>query len=93
MLDEPTNYLDIETLTWLEDYLRGYEGGILVVSHDRYFLDAVVQTIVEIERHTAKRYTGNYSRYIDIKAAEYEAQMKQFDKQQDEIANGGFGAA
>jgi ATP-binding cassette, subfamily F, member 3 len=86
MLDEPTNYLDIETLTWLEDYLRGYEGGILVVSHDRYFLDAVVQTIVEIERHTAKRYTGNYSRYIDIKAAEYEAQMKQFDKQQDEIA-------
>ncbi|MBW7457750.1 ATP-binding cassette domain-containing protein, partial [Paenibacillus sepulcri] len=86
MLDEPTNYLDIETLTWLEDYLRGYEGGILVVSHDRYFLDAVVQTIVEIERHTAKRYTGNYSRYIDIKAAEYEAQMKQFDKQQDEIS-------
>ncbi|MBP3965621.1 ribosomal protection-like ABC-F family protein [Paenibacillus lignilyticus] len=86
MLDEPTNYLDIETLTWLEDYLRGYDGGILVVSHDRYFLDAVVQTIVEIERHTAKRYTGNYSRYIEIKAAEYEAQMKQFDKQQDEIA-------
>ncbi|GGD94666.1 ABC-F family ATP-binding cassette domain-containing protein [Paenibacillus nasutitermitis] len=86
MLDEPTNYLDIETLTWLEDYLRGYDGGILVVSHDRYFLDAVVQTIVEIERHTAKRYSGNYSRYIDLKAAEYEAQMKQFDKQQEEIA-------
>ncbi|AZN43399.1 ABC-F family ATP-binding cassette domain-containing protein [Paenibacillus albus] len=86
MLDEPTNYLDIETLTWLEDYLRGYDGGILVVSHDRYFLDAVVQTIVEIERHAARRYTGNYSRFIEIKAAEYEAQMKQFDKQQDEIA-------
>lgn len=86
MLDEPTNYLDIETLTWLEDYLRGYEGGILVVSHDRYFLDAVVSTIVEIERHKARRYTGNYSRFIEIKAAEYEAQMKQFDKQQEEIA-------
>ncbi|MBM7565170.1 ribosomal protection-like ABC-F family protein [Paenibacillus sacheonensis] len=86
MLDEPTNYLDIETLTWLEDYLRGYEGGILVVSHDRYFLDAVVGTIVEIERHNAKRYTGNYSRFIEIKAAEFEAQMKQYDKQQDEIA-------
>ncbi|RAP73736.1 ABC-F family ATP-binding cassette domain-containing protein [Paenibacillus montanisoli] len=86
MLDEPTNYLDIETLTWLEDYLRGYDGGILVVSHDRYFLDAVVQTIVEIERHSAKRYTGNYSRFIEIKAAEYESQMKQFDKQQEEIA-------
>lgn len=86
MLDEPTNYLDIETLTWLENYLRSYSGGILVVSHDRYFLDAVVQTIVEIERHTAKRYTGNYSRYIDLKAADYEAQMKQFVKQQDEIS-------
>ncbi|MCQ6562683.1 ABC-F family ATP-binding cassette domain-containing protein [Paenibacillus mendelii] len=85
MLDEPTNYLDIATLTWLEDYLRSYSGGILVVSHDRYFLDAVVQTIVEIERHTAKRYTGNYSRYIDLKAAEYESQLKMFEKQQDEI--------
>ncbi|UVI31162.1 ABC-F family ATP-binding cassette domain-containing protein [Paenibacillus spongiae] len=86
MLDEPTNYLDIATLTWLEDYLRSYSGGILVVSHDRYFLDAVVQTIVEIERHTAKRYTGNYSRYIDLKAAEYESQMKMYEKQQDEIS-------
>ncbi|MFD0717258.1 ABC-F family ATP-binding cassette domain-containing protein [Paenibacillus sp. GCM10027626] len=86
MLDEPTNYLDIATLTWLEDYLRSYPGGVLVVSHDRYFLDAVVQTIVEIERHAAKRYTGNYSRFIDLKAAEFESQMKQFEKQQEEIA-------
>ncbi|WP_274649109.1 ABC-F family ATP-binding cassette domain-containing protein [Paenibacillus humicola] len=86
MLDEPTNYLDIETLTWLEDYLRGYPGAILVVSHDRYFLDAVVQSIVEIERNSAKRYTGNYSRYIELKAADYESQMKQYEKQQDEIA-------
>ncbi|QYR20846.1 ABC-F type ribosomal protection protein [Paenibacillus sp. sptzw28] len=86
MLDEPTNYLDIATLTWLEDYLRSYSGAILVVSHDRYFLDAVVQTIVEIERHTAKRYPGNYSRFIDLKSAEYESQMKLYEKQQDEIA-------
>ncbi|WJH35178.1 ABC-F type ribosomal protection protein [Paenibacillus sp. CC-CFT747] len=86
MLDEPTNHLDIQTLTWLEDYLRGYPGAILVVSHDRYFLDALVGTIYEIERHTSKRYTGNYSRYVETKAAEYEIQMKQYEKQQDEIA-------
>lgn len=85
MLDEPTNYLDIETLTWLEGYLRGYSGAIVVVSHDRYFLDAMAQTIIEIERHTSKRYTGNYSRYIELKAADYEANMKQYEKQQDEI--------
>lgn len=86
MLDEPTNHLDIETLTWLESYLRGYSGSILVVSHDRYFLDALATGIVEIERHAAKRYTGNYSRYIDLKEAEYESQLKQYEKQQDEIS-------
>lgn len=86
MLDEPTNHLDIETLTWLEDYLRGYAGGILVVSHDRYFLDRLVTAIVEIERHESRRYTGNYTRYMELKAAEYEIRMKQFEKQQDEIS-------
>jgi ATP-binding cassette, subfamily F, member 3 len=86
MLDEPTNYLDIPTLTWLEGYLRGYRGAILVVSHDRYFLDALVDTIVEIERTEARRYTGNYSRFIELKAAEYEIQLKHFEKQQEEIA-------
>jgi ATP-binding cassette subfamily F protein 3 len=86
MLDEPTNHLDIATLTWLEDYLRSYSGALLVVSHDRYFLDRLVTSIVEIERHQSKRYTGNYSRYIDLKAAEYESAMKQYEKQQDEIA-------
>ncbi|WP_238652323.1 ribosomal protection-like ABC-F family protein [Paenibacillus piscarius] len=86
MLDEPTNHLDIETLTWLEDYLRGYAGGILVVSHDRYFLDRLVTTIVEIERHQSRRYTGNYSRYMELKAAEYEIRMKQYEKQQEEIS-------
>ncbi|QJC51175.1 ABC-F family ATP-binding cassette domain-containing protein [Paenibacillus albicereus] len=86
MLDEPTNHLDIATLTWLEDYLRGYAGAILVVSHDRYFLDATVGTIIEIERHQAKRYTGTYSRFVELKEAEFESAMKQFEKQQDEIA-------
>ncbi|MCI3922649.1 ABC-F family ATP-binding cassette domain-containing protein [Paenibacillus sp. TRM 82003] len=86
MLDEPTNYLDIETLTWLESYLRAYPGSVLVVSHDRYFLDALVDTIYEIERSSSKRYTGNYSTFVEQKAADYERQMKLFEKQQDEIA-------
>lgn len=86
ILDEPTNHLDIPTLTWLENYLRSYPGAILVVSHDRYFLDALVTTIYEIERTRSKRYTGNYSKYIELKAADYENQLKQFEKQQEEIA-------
>ncbi|WP_431090005.1 ABC-F family ATP-binding cassette domain-containing protein [Paenibacillus sp. 8b26] len=86
MLDEPTNYLDIQTLTWLEDYLRGYSGSLLVVSHDRYFLDRLVTTIIEIERHRSTRYTGNYSRYMELKAAEYETNLKHYEKQQGEIA-------
>jgi ATP-binding cassette, subfamily F, member 3 len=86
MLDEPTNHLDIDTLTWLEDYLRSYSGALLVVSHDRYFLDRLVTAIVEIERHQSRRYTGNYTRYAELKDAEYESAMKQYEKQQDEIA-------
>lgn len=86
LLDEPTNHLDIPTLTWLEQYLRSYPGAILVVSHDRYFLDSLVGAIYEIERTTSRRYTGNYSRYIELKAADYEAQLKQYEKQQEEIS-------
>ncbi|MEB3100908.1 ABC-F family ATP-binding cassette domain-containing protein [Ferviditalea candida] len=86
LLDEPTNHLDIPTLTWLENYLRSYSGAILVVSHDRYFLDSLVHTIYEIERTTSKRYTGNYSKYAERKAAEYEVEMKRFEKQQEEIS-------
>ncbi|MBD2847157.1 ABC-F family ATP-binding cassette domain-containing protein [Paenibacillus sp. IB182496] len=86
LLDEPTNHLDIDTLTWLEGYLRSYSGAVLVVSHDRFFLDAMTTSIIEIERHAAQRYTGNYSRFIDLKAQQYEAAMKQYDKQQTEIA-------
>lgn len=86
LLDEPTNHLDIPTLTWLEQYLRSYPGAILVVSHDRYFLDSLVGAIYEIERTASRRYTGNYSRYIELKAADYEVQLKQYEKQQEEIS-------
>ncbi|QRG68174.1 ABC-F family ATP-binding cassette domain-containing protein [Brevibacillus choshinensis] len=86
LLDEPTNYLDIETLTWLETYLQNYQGAILVVSHDRYFLDKLVTIVYEIERHRATRYVGNYSRFLDQKAARLEQELKRFEKQQEEIA-------
>ncbi|MFC4302432.1 ABC-F family ATP-binding cassette domain-containing protein [Cohnella boryungensis] len=86
LLDEPTNHLDIQTLTWLEQYLRSYAGAMVIVSHDRYFLDATVTSIVEIERHQATRYTGNYSRFMDLKAAAFEQQLKLFEQQRKEIS-------
>jgi len=86
LLDEPTNHLDIATLTWLEQYLRTYAGAMVIVSHDRYFLDATVTSIVEIERHAATRYTGNYSRYMDLKAAAFAQNMKLYEQQRKEIA-------
>ncbi|MEQ2527926.1 ABC-F family ATP-binding cassette domain-containing protein [Bacillaceae bacterium CLA-AA-H227] len=86
ILDEPTNHLDIDTLSWLEGYLQGYDGAILIVSHDRYFLDKVVNQVYEISRLHISKYTGNYSAYLDQKAANYEREMKQYEKQQEEIA-------
>lgn len=85
ILDEPTNHLDIETLAWLEDYLQGYSGALLIVSHDRYFLDRVVNEIYEISRHKIRHYTGNYSRYLDLKAAQLASDWKAYEKQQTEI--------
>ncbi|MDT2677653.1 ABC-F family ATP-binding cassette domain-containing protein [Enterococcus dongliensis] len=85
ILDEPTNHLDIETLAWLEDYLQGYSGALLIVSHDRYFLDRVVNEIYEISRHKIRHYTGNYSRYLDLKAAQLASDWKAYEKQQDQI--------
>lgn len=87
ILDEPTNHLDIETLTWLEQYLQGYDGAILIVSHDRYFLDKVVNQVYEVSRHQIQRFQGNYSSYLDQKAANYERDMKLYEKQQQEISN------
>lgn len=86
ILDEPTNYLDLETLSWLEQYLQNYRGGILVVSHDRYFLDALVNVIYEIERHRATKYHGNYTKFLERKEQAYEQKIKQYRKQQKEIA-------
>lgn len=86
ILDEPTNHLDIDTLSWLESYLLGYEGAILIVSHDRYFLDKVVNQVYEISRLHITKYTGNYSAYLDQKALNYERDMKQYEKQQEEIS-------
>ena len=85
ILDEPTNHLDIETLTWLEQYLQGYPGAILIVSHDRYFLDRLVTQVYEISNKQSRKYTGNYSKYLDLKEALYEQEMKRYEKQQEEV--------
>lgn len=86
ILDEPTNHLDIETLSWLEQYLQGYAGAILIVSHDRYFLDKVVNQVYELSRHEMIKFHGNYSKYLIHKAETYEREMKQFEKQQGEVS-------
>ncbi|RKQ28329.1 ABC-F family ATP-binding cassette domain-containing protein [Oceanobacillus halophilus] len=85
ILDEPTNHLDIETLSWLEGYLASYPGAVVIVSHDRYFLDKTVSIVYEISRHKTKKYHGSYSKYLELKAQEYEQDLKAFEKQQTEI--------
>ncbi|GIN40591.1 ABC-F family ATP-binding cassette domain-containing protein [Heyndrickxia oleronia] len=85
ILDEPTNYLDLQTLTWLENYLHSYVGTILIVSHDRYFLDSLVTSIYEIERTEARRYVGNYSKYVESKEKDQEILSKKYVKQQEDI--------
>ncbi|MFK9094386.1 ribosomal protection-like ABC-F family protein [Bacillus salipaludis] len=87
ILDEPTNHLDIDTLSWLEQYLQGYDGAILIVSHDRYFLDKVVTQVYEVSRKQIARFTGNYSSYLEQKAANYERDIKLYEKQQQEVDN------
>lgn len=84
-LDEPTNHLDVEMLEWLENYLSAYRGGILIVSHDRYFLDKVATGIIELEHHKAQVFKGNYSRYVQQKDAQRKAQQNAYDKQQEYI--------
>ncbi|NQS76549.1 MAG: ABC-F family ATP-binding cassette domain-containing protein [Peptococcaceae bacterium] len=85
LLDEPTNYLDMDNLAWLEQYLQSYHGAVLMVSHDRYFLDTIVKTIYELTPTGLTRYTGNYSSYVQQKAALLEKQLKDYNKQQAEI--------
>ncbi|SEI13085.1 ATP-binding cassette, subfamily F, member 3 [Halobacillus karajensis] len=85
ILDEPTNHLDIDTLSWLESYLQGYQGAVVIVSHDRYFLDKIVNTVYEVAFQSSKKYHGNYSDYLKKKEADYEHELKRFEKQQEEI--------
>ena len=87
ILDEPTNHLDIDTLTWLEGYIQNYTGALLIVSHDRYFLDRIVNEVYEISHHKSSHYTGNYSQYTKEKDARLKAQWKAYEKQQAEISH------
>ncbi len=86
MLDEPTNHLDFRMLEWLEEYLSGYKGAILAVSHDRYFLEKTVKTIFEIENRTVVRYNAGYAKYLDLRDARLARQQKEYDRQMREIA-------
>ncbi|WOV87073.1 ABC-F family ATP-binding cassette domain-containing protein [Sporosarcina oncorhynchi] len=86
ILDEPTNHLDIETLGWLEKYLVSYEGAILIVSHDRYFLDQIVTIVYEVARRKVMKYVGNYSAYLDEKAKNYERDKKLYEQETSERA-------
>lgn len=86
ILDEPTNHLDFETLMWLEDYLKGYKGAIIIVSHDRYFLNKVCTRICEIEQGRLTSYRGDYSSYLAQKKMNSERQLKEYEAQQKEIA-------
>lgn len=86
ILDEPTNHLDFETLMWLEDYLKGYKGAIIIVSHDRYFLNKVCTRICEIEQGRLTSYRGDYSSYLAQKKMNSKRQLKEYEAQQKEIA-------
>src|SRR5712692_5066213 len=85
LLDEPSNHLDIAATEWLEGVLREYRGTVVAISHDRYFLDRVVEEIMELDQHRLQRYVGNYSAYVTAKTARLEQQRKAYDQQQAEI--------
>ncbi|WP_208559249.1 ABC-F family ATP-binding cassette domain-containing protein [Marinilactibacillus kalidii] len=85
VLDEPTNHLDIDTLAWLEKYLQSYTGALLIVSHDRYFLDKVVNEIYEVSNGKVQHFTGNYTNYLKLKAEMIQLMWKEYEKQQKKI--------
>lgn len=87
ILDEPTNHLDLKAIRWLEGYLSGYRGAVLIVAHDRYFLDKIVTKVVEIRQHKSTVYQGNYTQFSEKKQALLETQMKQYLNQQAMIAH------
>ncbi|MDD6432258.1 MAG: ABC-F family ATP-binding cassette domain-containing protein [Lactobacillaceae bacterium] len=86
ILDEPTNHLDMNVLSWLEDYLKSYRGALLVVSHDRYFLDHVVKDVYDLDNRTLTHYTGNYTQFVAHKQERLKAEWKHYDQQQKKIA-------
>ena len=86
ILDEPTNHLDMNVLAWLEDYLKSYRGALLVVSHDRYFLDHVVKDVYDLDNRTLTHYTGNYTQFVAHKQERLKAEWKHYDQQQKKIA-------
>ena len=86
VLDEPTNHLDIETIAWLENYLVNYSGALIIVSHDRYFLDKVATITLDLTKHSLDRYVGNYSRFVEMKEQKLATEAKNYEKQQKEIA-------
>ena len=87
LLDEPTNHMDIEIIEWLEDYLKKYQGAVVVITHDKYFINKVVTKIFEIDQETLEKYTGTYEMYEIEKEQRYELLLKQFTKQQKEISH------
>ena len=86
VLDEPTNHLDIETIAWLENYLINYSGALIIVSHDRYFLDKVATVTLDLTKHSLDRYVENYSRFVEFKEQKLATEAKNYEKQQKEIA-------
>jgi ATP-binding cassette subfamily F protein 3 len=86
LLDEPTNYLDIQSVEWLEGFLKGLRGAVMIISHDRYFLDMVTTKTFEVENKTLTEYNGNYSKYVELKKLRQEELMKDYDLQQREVA-------
>ena len=86
ILDEPTNHLDIETIAWLENYLVNYSGALIIVSHDRYFLDKVTTVTLDLTKHSLDRYVGNYSHFVELKEQKLATEAKNYEKQQKEIA-------
>ena len=87
VLDEPTNHLDIDTIAWLENYLVNYSGALIIVSHDRYFLDKVATVTLDLTKHSLDRYVGNYSRFVELKEQKLATEAKNYEKQQKEIAD------
>ena len=90
LLDEPTNHLDLRSVEWLEEYIDGFKGTVLAISHDRYFLDRVAQRVIEIVDGHAEFYSGNYSFYIDEKQARFDLQLKQYEQEQAKLKQLGY---